>query len=92
MTCDLIVNWLSWIADLMLATAALYVTGQALRGRYREAEADKLEDGPDKRKAIADAKTFYAMASLTEAWVLLLIFGGTLLKVLVGFYRSPWWS
>ena len=39
---------------------------------------------------INDAKTFYALASLSKVWVLLLIFGGTLIKLGVNIAEGPW--
>ena len=82
--------WFSFAADLMLAAAALYVTGQALRGWYKEEQAEKLAPGPDRDTLINDAKTFYALASLSKVWVLLLILGGTLIKLGVSIATAPW--
>ena len=66
--------------------------GQARRGWYKEVRAEKLPEGPEKEAKINDAKTFYALASLSKVWVLLLIFAGTLFKLGVGLYRAPWFS
>lgn len=82
--------WLGFFADLMLAAAALYVSGQALRGWTLEEQAERLPDGEQKRQKIADAKTFYAMASLSKAWVLLFIFLGTAIKLVLGVIDGPW--
>ena len=82
--------WFSFAADLMLAAAALYVTVQALRGWYMEVQAARLPAGEDRRAKINDAKTFYALASLSKAWVLFLILLGTLIKVAVSISQGPW--
>ena len=82
--------WFSFAADLMLAAAALYVTGQALRGWHKEAQAEKLAPGPDRDAMINDAKTFYALASLSKVWVLFLILFGTLIKLGVNIASPPW--
>lgn len=82
--------WLGFLADLMLAAAALYVSGQALRGWLLEEQAERLPDGEEKRRKIADARTFYAMASLSKAWVLLCIFLGTAIKLVLGVIDGPW--
>lgn len=87
---DGILPWFSFLADMMLATAALYVTSQALRGWYREQQAEKMVEGPEKQAKINDAKTFYALASLSKVWVLLLILGGTAIKLAVNLYNAPW--
>ena len=75
--------------------AALYVTGQTLRGWRLEAQAEAMVGDSEqnrqiKNEKIADAKTFYAMASLTKVWVLLLIFLGTLINVGLGIAQGPW--
>lgn len=74
---------LSWTADIMLAVAALYISGQALRGWWYEKRAATLKDtDPDKSdQHLEDAKTFYATATLSKAWILGLVFLGTLIKV-----------
>jgi len=82
--------WFSFLADLMLAAAALYVTAQALRGWFMEVQAEKLPAGEEKRSKINDAKTFYALASLSKVWVLFLILGGTLIKLGVSIAQGPW--
>ena len=89
---DLIATWAGFLADLMLAAAALYVTAQALRGWYREQQAEKMVEGPEKQSKINDAKTFYALASLSKVWVLLLILGGTAIKLAINLYNAPWTS
>ncbi|WP_420348455.1 hypothetical protein [Pelagibius sp.] len=86
----MIAAWLAFLSNIMLAVAALYVTGQALRGWYKEVQAEKLPEGPEREAMINDAKTFYALASLSKVWVLLLIFVGTLLRLAVGLYQGPW--
>jgi len=87
---DSIAAGLSWVADLMLAVAVLYVTVQALRGVHKEAQAERLPRGDEKTAKINDAKTFYALASLTKVWVLLFIFGGTVIKLGLSLYQGPW--
>ncbi len=87
---DGILPWFSFLADMMLAAAALYVTSQALRGWYREQQAEKMAEGPEKQSKINDAKTFYALASLSKVWVLLLILGGTAIKLAINLYNAPW--
>lgn len=82
-------SWPGFIADAMLAVATLYVSGQALRGCLKEARAEKLA-GPEKDAALADARTFYALASLSKPWVLLLIFAGTLIKVGLSIQPGLW--
>lgn len=81
-------GFLSWAADIMLAVAALYVSGQALRGWWYEKKAIALKDkDADKSDQLfEDAKTFYASATLSKAWVLALVFLGTLIKVALRVY------
>ena len=85
-----LIAWLGFIGDAMLAVAALYVTWQALRGSRMESRAEKMPAGDDRNKTIADAKTFYALASLSKPWVLLLVFVGTLIKAVLGVIAAPW--
>ena len=87
-----ITAWLGFVADAMLAIAVLYVTWQALRGWRMEAQADSMQAGPERDAKIADARTFYALASLSKVWVLLLLFVGTLMKAGLGLYAAPWWG
>jgi len=74
---------LSSTADIMLAVAALYISGQALRGWWCERRAAAIRDADlDKsNQFLEDAKTFYASATLSKVWVLVLVFLGTLIKV-----------
>ena len=88
----MVLTWVGWIADLMLAGAALYVTVQALRGCFLESQAERMQPGDEKDAKINDAKTYYALASLSKPWVLLLILGGTLGKFVVGLFHAPWAS
>lgn len=79
---------LSWITDILLAVAALYVSGQALRGWCKERQAI-IEADDNKRASLEeDAKTLYVSASLSQAWVLFFIFGGTLIKVGLRIYEA----
>ena len=84
-------DWLAFLSDAMLAVAVLYVTWQALRGWRKEARAESMRAGADRNAALADARTFYALATLSEPWVLLLLFIGTLIKAGLGLYGAPWW-
>lgn len=90
MTCETVLNWIGWIADLMLAVAALYVTVLALYGCLLEAQAEGMPEGEDRTSKFNDARTYYALASLTKPWVLILILLGTLGKLAVGWYHAPW--
>ena len=80
---------LSWLADIMLAAAALYISGQALRGWWCEKKAAAIEhaDPAGSAQLLEDAKTFYASATLSKAWVLFLVFAGTLIKVGLRVYQ-----
>lgn len=84
-------SWLSFVADLMLAAAALYVTVQALRVWFMEVAAAKPAEGKERQAKLNDAKTFYALASLSKVWVLLLVLGGTLIKLGLSTSTAPWW-
>jgi hypothetical protein len=74
---------LGMLADALLAIAALYVSGQALRGYWKEHQAKTEQDDDEKRSLQEDAKTLYASASLSLPWLLCFIFVGTGLKVLL---------
>lgn len=80
------VEFLNGLADSLLAAAALYVSGQALRGYQKERSAAREMDSARRATLEEDAKTLYAAASLSLPWVLAFIFVGTFLKaaLLVG--------
>jgi len=72
------------LGDLMLAVAALYVSGQALRGVWLERRAARAANDDDRNKFLTDARTFYVSASLSRPWVLVLVFAGTAIKLAAG--------
>lgn len=71
------------VADAMLFIAAIFVTYRALKGARAETKAEKMPAGDDKDTALADARTYYAAASLTRPWVLWFVFLGTAAKALL---------
>ena len=79
-----IVGILSWVSDMMLAIAALYVSGQAMRGYYYEFKAQRQADPVVKANLLENAKTLYAFTSLSRPWVLITIVVGALIKVGLG--------
>jgi len=68
------------VAEILLGSAALYVSGMALSGWWSERQADSMDDGDQRNELLANARARYAVASFQKPWVLGFVFVGALTK------------
>jgi hypothetical protein len=76
-------TWIDAAADAALATAAIWVSFTALRG-WRKEVASRRPANADQRDTLeSDAKLLYVSASLQKPLILMLVFAGSLTKLVL---------
>ena len=84
-------QWVDAAADGALAVAAIWVSFSALSGWRDEVASLKPENAHRKAALEADARAKYVSASLQKPAILILVFAGSLTKLILTVCEL-WWN
>lgn len=78
-----ITAWIDAAADAALAVAAIWVSFTALRGWRKEVASRQPRNAGQQEALESDAKLLYVSASLQKPFILMLVFAGSLTKLVL---------